>query len=58
MSRMFRGRSTFKPLNTGQIDECVACVRERSANIFFYTKNDVTIMIDAATVNTCRRSKW
>ena len=47
MSRMFRGRAIFKPLNTGRIDERVACVREWVANIFFYTKNGVTIMIDA-----------
>ena len=47
MSKLFRGRAIFKPLNTGRIDDRVACVREWIANIFFYTKNDVTIMIDA-----------
>ncbi len=47
MSRLFRGTQIFKPLNTGRIDEHVACVREWVANIFFYTKNGVTIMIDA-----------
>ena len=47
MSAMFRGRAIFKPLNTGWIDDRVACVREWVANIFFYTKNGVTIMIDA-----------
>ena len=47
MSRMFRGKEIFKPLNTGWIDEHVACVREWVANIFFYTKNGATIMIDA-----------
>ncbi len=47
MSLLFRGKAIFKPLNTGRIDEHVACVREWVANIFFYTKNDVTIMIDA-----------
>ncbi len=47
MSRLFRGKAIFKPLNTGRIDEHVACVREWIANIFFYTKNGVTIMIDA-----------
>lgn len=47
MSLLFRGRSIFKPLNTGWIDEHVACVREWIANIFFYTKNGTTIMIDA-----------
>ena len=47
MSRLFRGKAIFKPLNTGRIDEHVACVREWVANIFFYTKNGTTIMIDA-----------
>ena len=47
MSVLFRGKAIFKPLNTGRIDEHVACVREWIANIFFYTKNGTTIMIDA-----------
>ena len=47
MSRMYRGKEIFKPLNTGWIDEHVACVREWVANIFFYRKGDTTIMIDA-----------
>ena len=47
MSALFRGKAIFKPLNTGRIDERVACVREWVANIFFYTKNGTTIMIDA-----------
>ncbi len=47
MSVLFRGKAIFKPMNTGRIDEHVACVREWVANIFFYTKNGTTIMIDA-----------
>ena len=47
MSKLFRGRAIFKPLNTGRIDERVSCVREWVANIFFYTKNGTTVMIDA-----------
>ena len=47
MSLLFRGKAIFKPLNTGWIDEHAACVREWIANIFFYTKNGTTIMIDA-----------
>ena len=47
MSRFFRGKEIFKPLNTGHIDERVSCVREFVANIFFYTKNGVTVMLDA-----------
>ena len=44
---MYRGKEIFKPLNTGWIDEHVACVREWVANIFFYRKGETTIMIDA-----------
>ena len=40
MSRRYRGKEIFKPLNTGWIDENVACVREWVANIFFYRKGD------------------
>lgn len=47
MSIGYRGKEIFKPLNTGWIDEHVACVREWIANIFFYTKKGTTIMIDA-----------
>ncbi|NMD37836.1 MAG: MBL fold metallo-hydrolase, partial [Christensenellaceae bacterium] len=47
MSRLFRGKGIFKPLNTGFIDEHVASLREWVANIFFYSKNGNTIMIDA-----------
>ncbi len=47
MARFFQGKEIFKPLNTGWIDEHVRCVREFVANIFFYTKNGATIMIDA-----------
>lgn len=47
MSLGYRGKGIFKPMNTGWIDEHVACVREYIANIFFYTKNGTTIMVDA-----------
>jgi glyoxylase-like metal-dependent hydrolase (beta-lactamase superfamily II) len=47
MSLLYRGKEIFKPLNTGRIDEHVSCIREWIANIFFYTKNGTSIMIDA-----------
>ena len=47
MSWKYRGKEIFKPMNTGWIDEHVACVREWVANVFFYCKGDTTIMIDA-----------
>lgn len=47
MSKMYRGTGIFKPLNTGWIDDHVACAREWVANVFFYRKGNTTIMIDA-----------
>ena len=47
MSRIYRGREIFKPLNTGWIDGHVACVREWAANIFFFCKGGAAVMIDA-----------
>ena len=47
MSFSYRGKEIFKPLNTGHIDERVSAVREWVANVFFYTKNGKTVMIDA-----------
>ena len=47
MAMMYRGKEIFKPLNTGWIDDNVACIREYIANIFFYRKDGKTIMIDA-----------
>ena len=47
MSKMYRGKEIFKPLQTGWVDEHVACVREWVANVFFYRKGDTTVMFDA-----------
>lgn len=47
MSFVFRGKEIFKPLNIGFIDEKVGCIREYVANIYFYTKDGHTIVIDA-----------
>ena len=47
MSFMFKGKEILKPLNTGFIDDRVSCIREYVANIYFYTKDGHTIMIDA-----------
>ncbi len=47
MSKMYRGKEIFKPLQTGWIDEHVACVREWVANIFFYRKGDTQLLCEA-----------
>lgn len=60
MSLGYRGKEIFKPLNTGRIDDNVACVRAWIANIFFYTKNGKTIMIDAGYnyVRLAEKMRW
>ena len=50
MSRMYRGKEIFKPLNTGWVDERVACVREWVANIFFYRKGAVGMAVISAAL--------
>ena len=57
MSRIYRGKEIFNPLNTGWIDENVACVREWVANIFFHRRGETTIMTQATTMTGLRR-KW
>ena len=47
MRKMFKGTGVWRQLNTGFIDEHIRVVREYIANIYFYTKNGKTIMIDA-----------
>jgi hypothetical protein len=47
MSAFYRGKEIFKPLNTGWVDENIACVREWVANIFFCRKGDTVLMVDA-----------
>ena len=59
MSLLYRGKEIFKPLNTGRIDEHVSCIREWIANIFFYTRNGTTIMIDAGyNYDRLVRCRW
>ena len=45
--KFLKGKEFLKPLNTGRIDSHVSCLREYGANVFFYTKNNTTIMLDA-----------
>lgn len=47
LSKIYRGRCLIKPLNTGWVDDYVAALREWAANIYFYSKDGYTIMIDA-----------
>ncbi len=44
---MYRGKQIFKPLNTGWVDERVACVREWWRTFSSTARGNTTIMIDA-----------
>ena len=56
--RMFRGKGIFRPLPTGRIDAHVSCIREYGANVFFYSKNGATVLIDAGYAYPRLREKW
>ena len=47
MSWMYRGKGDLQAFERKLDRQNVACVREWVANIFFYRKGDITIMIDA-----------
>jgi hydroxyacylglutathione hydrolase len=48
---MFRGKGFFHPCESGQLSSRVSCIREYDVNIFFYTKNGITIAIDSGYKN-------
>lgn len=41
------GKRMLHPQNTGVYDAGISCIREHDVNVWFYTKKDVTIAIDA-----------
>ena len=43
MSKMYRGKEIFKPLNTGWINENIACVREWVARLYRDTRSAESI---------------
>ncbi len=47
LSLLLRGKGILNPCETGILDDRVRCVREYGVNLYFYTKNNQTIMIDA-----------
>ena len=59
--RMYRGKGTLHPAETGRLTDTVSCVREYDVNIFFIRKGDALIAIDAgykghpALLEGCRR---
>ena len=58
MSWGYRGKEIFKPLNTGRIDDNVACVREWIANIFFYTRDWLPAIVSTGRKMNRRLENW
>ena len=58
MSRMYRGKEIFKPLNTGWIDGNVACVREWVANIFFYRRGGILMIFSLCRIGEAVYSRF
>jgi hypothetical protein len=45
------GKRMLHPQETGMYDAGIRCIREDDVNIWFYTKKDVTIAVDAGHLN-------
>ena len=45
--RMYRGKGALHPAPTGKLTDVVSCVREYDVNIFFLSKGETLITIDA-----------
>ena len=45
--RMYRGKGTLHPSETGRLMDRVSCVREYDINIFFIRRGETLIAIDA-----------
>ena len=48
---MIRGKRCCNPSETGKYEYGISCIRQNDVNIWFYTKNGVTIAIDAGHLN-------
>ena len=44
---MYRGKGALHPAPTGKLTDVVSCVREYDVNIFFLSKDETLIAIDA-----------
>ena len=50
MSKMYHGKEIFKPLNTGWIDENVACVREWVAKVNFDDEPELAMKFKVSSI--------
>lgn len=47
LSILLKGKGILNPCETGVLNDNVRCIREYGVNIFFYTKDNHTVMIDS-----------
>ena len=48
---MLKGKKYCNPTETGNYECGISCIRQNDVNLWFYTKNGVTIAIDAGHLN-------
>lgn len=48
---IMKGKKCCNPAETGKYECGISCIRQKDVNIWFYTKNGVTIAIDAGHLN-------
>lgn len=48
---IMRGKKYCNPTNTSYVEDGVSCIRENDVNLYFYTKNNITIAFDAGHLN-------
>lgn len=48
---IMKGKKYCNPTNTCYVGDGVSCIRENDVNLYFYTKNDITIAFDTGHLN-------
>lgn len=46
-----KGKKYCNPAETGKYECGISCIRQNDVNLWFYTKNSITIAIDAGHLN-------
>ena len=48
---IMKGKKYCNPAETGKYECGISCIREKDVNLWFYTKNGITIAFDAGHLN-------
>ena len=54
---IMRGKKYCNPAETGNYPCGISCIRQHDVNLWFYTKNNTTIAIDAGHLNFPKTSE-